>query len=253
MAAFMRFLGKEVREIVRTWRLPVLGGMTLFFALSGPILALYTPELLESFASQQPGTVFQVPDPTWRDAYLQWTGNLTEIVAFVTIIVGAGTVASEVTSGTAILVLTKPVSRVSFVLAKAAALFGLVAVTAVIGTALTQGVTYAVFGEAPSADLWGPTALWLVFAAVLVALTVLLSSLMPTLAAAGTSIALFLVASGLGFMEPVKEYTPVGLMTATNDILLGKEPSIAWPLVSGVLATVVLLALAAGAFARREL
>lgn len=253
MKAFLRFLGKETREMMRTWRLPVLIGMTLFFAATGPLLALYTPQLLESFAQQQPGAVIQVPDPTWRDAYLQWAGNLSEIVALVTLIIGAGSVAGEVAGGTATLVLTKPVSRSSFVLAKATALYGLVAATVIAGAALTQGLTLVLFGEAPGADVWAPTALWLVFAAVLVALATLCSTLMPTLAAAGTSLAVFLVTSGLGFLEPVKAYSPVGLMTGASDLLLGKEPVLVWPIVSGIAAVVVLLAAASASFSRREL
>lgn len=253
MKALVRFLGKEAREMVRTWRLPVLGGLVLFFALTGPVLALYTPELLKSLGTQQPGVVIKLPDPTWRDAYLQWTSNLSEIVAFVTLIVGAGAIAGEVSNGTTTLVLTKPVSRVSFVLAKALSLMGLVTATVLAGMALTQVVTYATFGTAPAAELWQPTAVWLAFAAVLVSLTTLLSAVMPTLAAAGTGIAVFLLVSGLGFLDPVKRYSPVGLLTGTTDMLLGKDPALGWPLVTGAALTVLLLALASGLFARREL
>lgn len=253
MKVLGRFLGKEAREIVRTWRLPVLGGLVLFFALTGPVLALYTPELIKSLATQQPGVIIQVPDPTWRDAYLQWTSNLSEIVAFVTLIVGAGAIAGEVSSGTATLVLTKPVSRVAFVLAKALSLMGLVTGVVLAGAAVTQLLTYVVFGEAPWRELWLPTALWLGFAAVLVALTTLLSAVLPTLAAAGTGIAVFLLASGLGFLDAVKEYSPVGLMTGTTDLLVGKDVSLVWPLATSVVVVVGFLALASALFARREL
>ena len=41
--------------MLRTWRLPVVGGVVLFFALTGPVLALLTPEILRSMQASQPG------------------------------------------------------------------------------------------------------------------------------------------------------------------------------------------------------
>lgn len=253
MRAFFRFVGKECREIVRTWRLPVVAGFVLFFALTGPVLALYTPQLIESLSTQQPGIVIQVPDPTWRDAYLQWTGNLGETIALVVVIAGAGAIAGEVAGGTTSLVLTKPVSRTSFVLAKAVSLYLLVAISVIAGAALTQGMTYATFSEAPGAQLWGPTLVWLGFALVLVALTTSLSAVMPTLAAAGTGIAVYLLGSGLGFLDAMQKRTPVGLMTAVNKLVTGSEPALAWPFGTAVVLVVLLLGFAAFAFNRREL
>lgn len=253
MKGFARFLGKELVEVARTWRLPVVAGVVLFFALAGPILAELTPKLLESMQGSSPGVVIKVPDPIWRDAYAQWIKNLSQIVAFVAIIAASGTVAGEVASGTAILVLTKPVSRGSFVAAKAIAMYLLVAGTVVAGTALTQVVTYFVFGEAPGKELWVPTLLWLAFAALLVAIAVLLSSIVSTLAAAGIAVGAFFALALGGLWKPLVEYTPVGLSVAPSEILLGKEPTVVWPLVTTVAAAFALVGLGAGFFSRREL
>lgn len=253
MKGFLQFLGKEFTETRRTWRLPVVGGVVLFFALSGPVLALLTPQLLESMQASQPGVVIQVPDPTWRDAYAQWIKNLSQIVAFVTIIAGAGTVAGELASSTALLVLTKPVSRGAFVVAKAIALFALVALTVLLGTALTQGITFAVFGEAPTAELWAPTLTWLVFAGLLVAVATLLSSLVPTLAAAGIGVGVFFAISLAALWGPAVAYSPAGLTLAPAELLAGNEPELLWPLVTSAGLSVLLVAIAAWGFGRREI
>ena len=166
---YLRFLRKELAEIVRTWRLPVLAGIVLFFALTGPLTALFTPALLKSMQASQPGVIIQLPEPIWRDAYAQWIKNLSQIVSFVVIIVAAGSVAGEVSSGTALLVLTKPVSRKAFVLAKATALAALLGFVTIVGTALTQIETLVIFHRAPAAELWLPTMSWLLFAIVLIA------------------------------------------------------------------------------------
>lgn len=253
MTGTLRFLSKETVELLRTWRLPVVGGVVLFFAITGPVLALLTPEILRSMQASQPGVIIQVPDPTWRDAYAQWIKNLSQIVAFVTIISAAGSVAGEVASGTAQLVLTKPVSRSGFVVAKGVAFFGLVAGVVLIGAALTQAMTLAVYGVAPSAPLWGPTLVWLVFAALLIAVAVLLSTVAPTLAAAGIGVGVLFVLSLAGMWGPAVRFTPAGLTVAPSQLLAGQGVDLLWPLLTTVVAAVFLLALAAVLFTRREL
>ena len=47
MNAFLRFLGKESAEITRTWRLWVIGGVLLFFAVLSPLTAKAIPYLMK--------------------------------------------------------------------------------------------------------------------------------------------------------------------------------------------------------------
>ena len=56
------FLAKDLREIVRTWRIYVLPGILLFSAVTGPPTAAYTAELFSSLG----GDIFEglIPDPT---------------------------------------------------------------------------------------------------------------------------------------------------------------------------------------------
>lgn len=246
-------LGKELREMWRTWRLPVLGGLVAFFALTGPVIALYTPEILQSVQSTQPGMVIEMPDPTWRDAYAQWVSNLSQIVALLVIIVAAGSVAGEVAHGTAALALAKPVSRRAFVAVKAAAIALLVAVTVVAGTALTQLVTYVTFGEAPMAELWEPTFVWLAFATLLVAIATLFSTKMPTLAAAGLALGVLFALSIGSLSTPLTEHTPIGLLSAPTSLLAGESVALGWPLATTAVGALACVAMAALLFERREL
>jgi len=253
MRGFTRFLGKEALEAARTWRLPVVAGFALFFALTGPILADFTPELVKSLSGSSPGLVIEFPEPTFLDAYMQWISNLSEIVAFVIVIVGAGGIAGEVAAGTTALVLTKPVSRSGFVVAKVVVQFLLAAVTVTVCTALTQAVTLAVFGTAPADALWLATGVWLVYAALLIALVTVFSAVMPTLAAAGTGVGAMLALSIAALWGPLVKYSPAGLAPAPMAVITGKDPELLWPIVSGVAATALLVAVAAALFSRREL
>ncbi|MBK8647442.1 MAG: ABC transporter permease [Gemmatimonadetes bacterium] len=135
MSGFIPLLAKEFLEIRRTWRLWVVPGILAFFAVTGPIMALLTPRLLASMAAQQPGVVITVPDPTAVDAYAQFVKGLMQMVLLALIIGGGGLVSGERASGTAIMVLTKPVSRAAFILSKLVAELALL----LAATMLTTG------------------------------------------------------------------------------------------------------------------
>ena len=88
MNGFMVFTRKEAREILRTWRVWVLPGILLLFALTGPVLARFTPEIVGAVAGNQLGGL-KLPTPTYLDAYTQWIKNLSQVAQFALIIIYA--------------------------------------------------------------------------------------------------------------------------------------------------------------------
>jgi ABC-2 type transport system permease protein len=255
MSGFETFVGKEAREIVRTWRIWVLPGILLFFALSGPVTAKFTPQILTSVAGMSKALIEKlVPVPTYLDGYGQWAKNLTQIALFAVIIIYGGLVSSERKSGTAILVLTKPVSRSAFVVAKALVHGAFLAASVVVGTLITWGMTALVFGTAPGGPLWTSAICWLAFALMFLALMTLLSVLLPSQAgAAGIGIGVFALMAILGLYKPLVLYTPVGLSVAPGTLAAGNPFPVMWPLISALALAVALVAAAAWAFRRQEL
>lgn len=255
MQGFLAFLAKESREILRTWRIWVLPGIVLFFAISGPPLARVTPELLGTLMSeQQTGLVIQMPDPTYVDAYLQWTKNLSQMVLFVIIIMLGGMVSAEKRSGTAALVLTKPLSRTAFVLAKFVSQATLLIVTVAVGAALTWATTFAVFGEAPVGPLARATGAWLVFGVLFVALMELLSASLDSQAgAAGIGFGCYIGISIATMWGPALEYSPAALVGAPTEIVMGEAVTLGWPIATSVALTALLIFAAVAVFCRREL
>lgn len=253
MNGFAVFALKEAREIVKTWRIWVLPGIVLFFALTGPVLAKYTPQILGAVVNDQfPG--LKLPTPTYTDAYSQWVKNLSQVVLFTVIISYGGLVSGEVRSGTAALVLTKPVSRTAFVFAKAsvhAVFLGLV-VTA--GTLLTWGVTAALFDAAPGGPLWSGTLVWLVTGVLFVAVMALLSVLLKSAAgAAGIGLALYAVLTAAALWKPLGRYSPAALTSQAASLAAGEGPDVLWPVVTGLALAVVLVAGAGSVFRRQDL
>jgi len=287
MHGFDAFLGKEFREILRTWRIWVLPGIVLFFAVSGPPLAKVTPQLLNALVpAQGTGVVIQLPDPTYVDAYLQWTKNLSQIVLFAVIIMFGiqlpdptyvdaylqwtknlsqivlfaviimfgGVISSETHAGTAALVLTKPLSRMAFVIAKFVSQAALVVVPVVAGALVTWGITYAVFGEAPLAPLAEATGAWLAFALLFVALMELLSAVLDSQAGAGgAGFGVYILLGIASLWRPALDYSPAALMGAPTNLVMGKSVSLGWPIVVTFALTALCVAGAVLVFRRREL
>ncbi len=248
MSVFGVLLRKELREIRRTWRIWVLPAILLFIAVTSPILAEITPQLVRSLASDQPGVIIELPDPVPLDAYRQLVSQLTQIGLLALIITTAGIISGEVRSGTAILVLTKPVSRRDFVLAKVIAQVILLASATAVAALVCWAGTLAIFGEAPVGELAAAAGLWLLTAAGFVCLMTLLSTLITAQAgAAGAGIAAYFVLSILAGWGPAQRWTPAGVLHALAAVIDGARPALAVP----VLATLVLGALAVAAAVRR--
>ena len=255
MSGFSAFVRKEATEIVRTWRIWVLPGMLLMFALTGPLLAKYTPEIIGAVGGSQAAAIIKaIPKPTYLDSYAQWAKNLTQIVLFAVIIIYGGLISSERKSGTAVLVLTKPVSRTAFVVAKAFVHAVFLAVAVTLGTLVTWGGTALIFGRADGGPLWGSAMAFLTFGVLFIAIMTLLSSLLGSQAgAAGIGLGVFAVISIAGLWEPLAKYSPVGLANAPMVLATGKGFAILWPVVTSLVLSCVLVALAAWAFRTKEL
>ena len=253
MNGFVVFAAKEVREILRTWRIWVLPGILLFFALTGPVLARYTPEIVGALAGSQLGGL-KLPTPTYLDSYTQWVKNLSQIALFALIIIYGSIISAETRNGTAVLVLTKPVSRAAFVIAKASVHSVFLAVLVVMGTLLTWGLTAAVFGKAPGSALWSSAMVWLVFGVLFISLMTLLSVLIGSAAgAAGAGLGIYALVSIASIWKPLGSYSPAALATQPASLAAGKDVAVLWPVLTSLLLAVVLVAFAAQAFRRKDL
>jgi ABC-2 type transport system permease protein len=251
---YLVFARKEVQEIVRTWRIWVLPAIVVFFALSGPFIARFTPEIVGAVAGSQLGHLV-LPTPTYLDAYGGWIKNLSEITLFAIIIIYGGIVSSEVRNGTVLLVLTKPLSRGAFVAVKVVVNCAFVAVLLCAGTLVTWALTAAIFGKAPGSPLWSAAAVWLVLAILYIAIMTLMSVVIGSAAgAAGAGIGVFAILSIAAIWKPLSDYSPAGLAghaatlaahTATSSVL--------WPVLSSLAASIVIAGVAAAVFRSKEL
>ncbi len=254
MTGFGAFLAKEFQEIRRTWRIWVIPGMLLFFAITSPIVALATPALVSSLAGSQPGLVIKIPDPTAADAYGQFIKNLSQLVTIAIVIAGAGLVSTERSSGTALLVLTKPISRSAFVLAKLVAEVLLLTACTALATVMCVIVTRLVFPPTAIGPFLGAVGLWLVSAMLLTAVMTLCSVLIPSRGgAAGAGLGYLFLGLLISIWPPAVRYSFVGLSDQVGKVLTSGPIAIGWPVGTAALAAVVAAVVAMRVFERQEL
>jgi ABC-2 type transport system permease protein len=232
----------------------VLPGILLFFAITSPVVAVLTPRLVSSLAGAEPGLVIQLPDPTAADSFGQFLKSLNQIVLIAIVIAGAGVVSAERSSGTAVLALTKPLSRAAFVLAKILAqlllLAGFTAIATVICTALTQ----AIFGSASWLPFAAAVCLWLVNAILRGVMMTLLSAWFPSRgAAAGAGLAFLLLTLILSIWPPAVSYSFIGLPSLAGAALDGRAVAWTWPVATAALTSLALTFAAVRIFERQEL
>jgi len=95
----------------------VVMAVFVLFGLTSPLLAKYTPEIIKSIAGAEQFAGL-IPTPTSADAMGQYIKNITQFGFLLAILLGMNAVAGEKESGTAAMILSKPMPRWAFILSK---------------------------------------------------------------------------------------------------------------------------------------
>lgn len=213
MTGFGPLLRKELLEQWRTRRLPVVAIVFLVMGIGSPFLARYTAELVQAVG----GVPFdiQFPTPTVKDAVDQTLKNVGQAGILTAILISMGSVATEKERGTAALLLSKPASRASYLVAKLVGITFTLGVSVVLASAAAWFYTSLLF-EQPSVLGWtGMTALLLLALVAYATLTFLGSTLTrSSIAAAGIGIGGLIAVGLVSTLPNVAPYTPAGISGA---------------------------------------
>jgi ABC-2 type transport system permease protein len=253
MTGMIALLAKEWMEIRRTWRIWVMPGLLLFTGAVAPVMAKIAPALVESLATSQPGTIIQLPEPIAQDAFFQFTESLNQMVLIALIIACADLISGERRSGTALLILTKPVSRAAFVMSKVIAQILSVLAPLVAASLACWIGTRLIFGAVSMRPLIEASALWFALAISFIAVMTLLSTLFSAQAgAAGIGIAVYAGMILLGQWEWTRRLSPGGIFSALDRAIRNEPLAVTGPLIATGVFTVACLAIAIWRFQRTE-
>jgi len=234
---FLPLLKKEATEQLRTYKLVIVGGVFLFFGITTPLLLKYMPEILKLAGEE---FSIEIPPPTAIQSLAEYAGTIGQVGLLVAVLMAMGAISNEMKSGTAIMTLSKPVSRAAFVGAK----FTAMSLTFILSLAAASTVAFAyTVWLIEGADIAGYIGLNLLLALFLVfclAVTLLCSSFFrSSLAAGGVAIALLISQAAVSAIPVIGDWVPGKLLGWGTNLLAGK-PDAFW----GALA--VTLALIAG-------
>ncbi len=253
---FWPLLKKEFYEQYRTYRILIAAIILLLLGLSAPIVTKLTPELLQNLGG---GIKIILPPQTATDALNSYLKNMTQLPSLMIILLAMGCIADERSHGTAVTVLTKPVPRTVFVLAKFLAYTLLLFAGTVLAAAGDYFYTYQLFNALPIGAFLLLNLALLIFFMLTLALTLLASVLFRnTIAAGGVAFAGFLVLSILpGLNATIAQAFPSILFSSERmtQLLAGKASlgNVLIPLSSGLGLTLALVIIACLVFQLQEL
>jgi ABC-2 type transport system permease protein len=251
------FLRKEFTAIFKTYRFWVIPVVLFFFSVMSPAMAKLTPQILD--AAMPKGMAIKMPAPQLTDAFAQWFKNLSQIGVLAIILLTMGIVAEEKTSGTILLIVTKPVSRANVILSKFFAQSTWLGISFIAAAAICYVYAAVIFKFQKLAEFAQANVLYLMYFILVVAVTIFFSAVMKNQIAAGglTLIATMGISIVAALSPTFDKYAPTGLTTVGLKLALGQKGAelsrSAWPAAITVLCIAALLAISIVIFNREEL
>lgn len=244
MTGYHSLLEKEVVEAWRTYRLAVISALFLALGILSPLTTRYLPEIIKAFAPS--GFEVSLPPLGVADVVDQLLKNIAQFGALAAILASMGAVANEKERGTAALVLTKPVTRLAFLMSKLAAiglLFGLAIGLAIAGAWLYTTYLFEPVPAWPWAQMGG--VIWLstmVYASITFLGSVLMRS---SLGAAGIGFFGLIVLSLASIVPTLTTWLPAGLIVIAKAVALGttRDPELDPARTIGISLAIVAVAL----------
>ncbi|NSW90696.1 MAG: ABC transporter permease [Firmicutes bacterium] len=250
---FIVFIKKELMEQWRNYRIIVLFSVLLLFGMSSPLLAKLMPEI---FKSIDVGFEIKMPEPTFADAYAQFFKNMSQVSLIVIILVFSGSITQEKIKGTAILILSKGLSRKTFVVSKFIASVLLWTIAFAVSVIVFYGYTEYLFpGQNPQNFMISMFSFWLfvVFLLSVSTLTGLIgnSFYIPAVLTFGVLALMF----AIGAVPKTVKYSPIALSSWNVDMILGTKgiSDITISLTITVLLTVICIVSSVIIFSKQEL
>ncbi len=219
---FVNVLRKELLELWRTGRLVIVAAVLVLFGLGSPLLAKATPEMLRSIPDMPAGLADLIPDPTLTDAVAQYVKNMSQFGILLAILMSMGVVVQEKERGTAVMMLTHPVPRFTFLLAKFCSLALVFCLSLCLAGLGCWYYTLLLFEALPWGAFAALNGLMLVVFMVYAALTLLCSTLARTQgASAGLAFAGLLLVAGVGSLPRLGQFFPGQLFNWGTSLTLG--------------------------------
>lgn len=244
---------KELLEIIRSKKLLILIILFGFIAVSSPILAKLLPQILKSIP-QTPGLSISLPDPTWKDAVDQLVKNISQIGVFVIIIMFAGSIADEKNKKTLEIILTKPISRPKFILAKFLASIFATKIIFILAMILFYIYTASILGGFSIINFIWLAVFLLVYISVILSLTLFFSTISSSqIMSVGLSFfTAIIVSTVFGLAKNISKYSPDFITVHYKELFLDRNLNDFIPSIMVSLIIIIVLIVASTYFFKKQ-
>ncbi|MBI2853681.1 MAG: ABC transporter permease subunit [Chloroflexi bacterium] len=235
MTGLAPLLKKEVKEQLRTYKLLIVGGIFLLFGITTPLMLKYLPQIIELAGEQMN---IQVPPPTAVQSLAEYASTIGQMGVLVAVLIAMGSVSNELRHGTAVMILSKPVSRAAFVSAKIIAMSLTFLVSLALASLFCFAYTVWLIGSADISAFVSLNLLIGLFLVLCLAVTTLFSSIFKSpLAAGGISIAVLIMQAALSALPLIGNYVPGKLLGWGSSLLSGRGDTY-WQALAVTVATI---------------
>jgi ABC-2 type transport system permease protein len=219
MTGYTVFVKKELNEFFKTSRWIVFSSLMLLCAAFGPVFTLVLPPLYESLEGFE--MLAAMMEPRWLYSLLSFHENIMQIGIIMIAIMFASYIAGEKSKGTAIIMLSKNLSRSAFLISKLTVQIIIWTGYYIVSLAITLISTELLFNIEAENMFAAFTLAWL-YGMFFITMTLFFSTLMKrTLPAALLVLAVWFFLSILSIIPYVREYSPAYQMGYFHRLLTG--------------------------------
>lgn len=246
---------KELLGMARSYQLLWIPVVFMLLVVMQPVTSYFMPDILAASGSVPEELVANFPIPRPTEVMASVLGQYSTFGVLILVIAGMKIVSGERYGGTAALVLVRPVSSTSFILAKWAGQMTLLLLSFTASYATSWYYTVQLLGHVPWRDglvAGGLYLMWLTFA---ISLTILLSTLLRGSAVAVISLLMMAVLSLVQSLAPSWfSWSPAKLLNLANATILGAPSAeLYYPIIMTLLLCVVCIGIAIWSLRRQAI
>ncbi|MDY4949915.1 MAG: ABC transporter permease [Clostridium cadaveris] len=255
MSSFLTFTKKELIESMRTYKVFILIIVMVILGIMSPIFAKITPDLLSSM--DLAGIEISILDPTHIDSFSQFFKNITQMGLIAVVLLFSTSVCHERIKGSCILMLTKRLSRSSFILSKFFSMALLWTISYILSVVTTIYYTKHLFPYDNVENIYLSFSSFWLFVILILAISIFFSTLFSNsqYSAMIGSFAGWLSLNLTTYIPKFKDYSPALLSQENINLLVGKADikNIYYAITITVLLILFFLSLSCFIFKKQEL
>lgn len=253
-----KLIKKEWKELFKTGKIYALLFVFLFFSISSPFIAKFTPEIVKSLIKEQgvEGILIKLPSPTWKDSFIQFFKNLNQLIFLVLVIVFIGSISEEKNRGTAMMVVVRGVDRRKWAVSKFIFQILITLILLFISYFICFYYSFMLFPETEFIPSLSTTILYAIYIFFILSLTIFSSSLgNNAIQSGGIFFGIFILFNILSIFPQINSYNPLYLSSLENQWIL---QAVDWnlaikPILSTFIISFIFLYLGALYFNHQEL